>query len=541
MVPLVVAVPVSPRHAQGNGTYTPLVLVLICVFLIFFAFLAAKLVYMKHRRIATIHFSPTADSPSELSTMLSHRLTSGYRLKKNRAHVCQGLLVGIFGSPRWETRIKVKVDKETWVHRHSSLAYRFNTGSEPSRPVHLHFGGVASSNSRATGSTSYFSLRSVSRNKPLTNRTMTSGPSRMLTYPGQRSRKSVGLLPRCRSFPARCHMHDDVLNVGHVNNNSQPPLESYLSPSTRLADPSDRNSLFTFLSEIPQETTLSSPLMGTRDSLLLSKSQVRPDRRPIPALPPLPPCQPATLSDERHPCPNQSSTKCGDYLPPFQFSPPTSTHSLIASPEGGPQGHATVTVKFISKSDSSREHCLSVDDISLPVLPDALVHVTKGAKRELRSGKSRFRSHRISSPPLRSPLIPEDAELTSPMSEEITRNKEIERLASTWPAVYGGGIAFHHPLQHYRTKNSGCYPDNFVGLGVRVTPFMSNESTPILATNAGNSPTDQVSVRTPLSELLGDIDVGIFGLERFYWDDSQEEGKLHCAHAKNDSMALVPL
>ncbi|KAH0833264.1 hypothetical protein J3R83DRAFT_12326 [Lanmaoa asiatica] len=136
----VLAFPLSYTSTVTGRTYIPLIVISISLFFLVVVFLAIKLVYMKYRRIGTIHASPTDSN-------LSSSSVSGFGLRDKQGTRHRGLLVGCLGSPTWETNLTSKLHGATWrreQRRRSSFVSRSQ----------LHTSSTIRSNSKNLSSSS---------------------------------------------------------------------------------------------------------------------------------------------------------------------------------------------------------------------------------------------------------------------------------------------------------------------------------------------------------------------------------------------------
>ncbi|KAG8213062.1 hypothetical protein J3R82DRAFT_11454 [Butyriboletus roseoflavus] len=306
MVPCrVLAFPLAHTSTVAVKTYIPLIVISISLFFLVGVFLAIKLVYMKHRRIGTIHAPPNRNS------------SLGFRDKKGARH--RGLLVGCLGSPVWETNLTSKLDGATW-------------GRERRRGYHLHAGST-------TRSTHAASVRlKSSASSRLTKSTwssgadqlvlpLSSGPSRIPTSRGGSSLKALCSVQQISSTDF--HVRYGDFGESHPGG-GVPDVARRASPSSirLVGGPSHSNQVeYSFLSSLPPNAIVVSPLMGTRDSFQLS---LKCNRKPVPPMPPLPLFLPFYLPKSPETVESQPLQASGS-LPLLRFSPLASVAKVFHS------------------------------------------------------------------------------------------------------------------------------------------------------------------------------------------------------------------
>lgn len=299
-----IAGPIAPRGIEGDQTYTSPLIVLLSISVALFVCFTVKVMYMKYRRIKTIHGHPWADRDSE---SLSPASPSRRSARERDPH--PGLIIGCFGSPSWETRIHSRVDNQACA-RLSTFSYQMRstrkTRVRRSPETRSGLSEITSSSSRAVGSASH--LGSVrDRESGLTVPSLLR-PPRTFTYDGEGMRKTVHLVPRLLydlgdSLPTT---NTSSNNDNHTDDIDQETLEGPDSPrsSIRLINrlPGDPPHPFLYG---PLGISRLSPLMEAMDSVSLSKSSSEiPEQL----------CDPAVASV---------------YLPSYPFSPPVALNCAV--------------------------------------------------------------------------------------------------------------------------------------------------------------------------------------------------------------------
>jgi len=461
----VLAVPLSytPTRTTTATTYVPLLVVSTSLFFLVVVFLAVKLAYMKHRRIGTIH------APPGLSSSTS---SVGFRDIRGDRH--RGLWVGCLGSPTWETTLTSTLGGVTG--RRSSFAYQLHTRSSRSASARSKSKN-SSSGSRLTKSTVFAGYASDADRlvMPL------SGSSRI---PPPHAGNSLIHLTDCRP------RYGDFGEF-HGMRSPRGGVARCASPSSiRLVDgPSHSNQVeYTFLSALPPDAVVASPLTGTRDSFQLSRCSLKCGRNPVPPMPSLPLFLPFYLSKG----PEMMELQAREYLPPLRFSPLASVAKVFHSHqvvERVPSGRA-------ADLDESRNVC--------PYLESAKIHhassVSHLATPETIGGSSQ-----------RTTLVADEVTVTGVLRSPSGSSRD-------------GSVISQKPLKScLRQKSVVPMP-----LVCRTfTPSMSEVSD---QTFVGLS--DHASLRT----LIPDVDIGILGLDRFRWNN---DIKVQSCHTKKDSVALV--
>ncbi|KAH7925480.1 hypothetical protein BV22DRAFT_1195134 [Leucogyrophana mollusca] len=361
------AAPISSSTGTRNReTYVPLIITSLVFFLMFSALSAIKIVYMKHRRIGTIH------APNLLQSSIPPDFSSDYNSRSSlilnqcrtykgtrtwyKALGPSGFLVGCFGSPTWETRIKSKIDKEAWRrHRTSSLGYKLHQESQrrSSRTVSINNSdrqkGNPRSDGRLTRSVSFFSFSSDQNSSnpagietTRSSRTLAYPPKVLTGTPGSSvSRRysalgrSAGVSRRVGDFGENIYPWDDSrVSVGRNRRHNTRTTTSWeADASLRLVKPTEgTNNPFSFLLGCPPDSAVTPPLTSTRDSLQFPRSYNQLLCKPLP-LPPLPASftQPVrgdgVVSTESRNMPIPPHL-----LPPLHFSPTSGLSDFPSSP-----------------------------------------------------------------------------------------------------------------------------------------------------------------------------------------------------------------
>lgn len=305
----VFAFPLASNQSTVTAkTYIPLVVISISLF---FLLVAIKLVYMKHR-IGTIHAPPRVHSVpgGDLSSS-----SSGLQNKQVYRH--RGFLVGCLGSPTWETDLTSRLDVATWRREQrprSPFVYqRYTMRSARSTSARIKSKN-ASSSSCPTNSTV---LTSYSTDADLFVPPLLSGHSRI---PTGHSGRSLGSVQRTMT---RSHYgYGDFGESRYVRpaGGSAPRATRRASPSSiRLVDGHSQVE-YSFLSGLPPDAIVVSPLNSTRDSFQLSRCSLKYNRRAVPPLPPLPSFLSFCLPKDFEAL-ESFSPEDGEYLPALQFSP----------------------------------------------------------------------------------------------------------------------------------------------------------------------------------------------------------------------------
>ncbi|KAH7911356.1 hypothetical protein BJ138DRAFT_1150882 [Hygrophoropsis aurantiaca] len=607
------------RHHE---TYTPLIVSCLVFFLVFVACFALKVIYLKHRRIGTIH-SPSlfqSYAPNRLRSNLSHDISSDYNsgsslipqfTTEKRAGKCNrpggksGILVGCLGSPVWETRIKFKIDSEVrktqsanFVHpqqyaRDRHQASETGSSNRKKRP------GNRGSNGPATRSVSFFSFSSEHNLEDSTEPGI-SGSLRTISYPTKflngavdsfRSRRNHapnrGPLPnQVGDFGENIYPWDDQrIPASRGRRDRKRTTTSWdTGVSLRLVGPSEStHAPLSFLSGCPSQSSESSHVTSPRDSLQLPRLSSRLHCAPIPPLPPLP------LSSMRRTGISSSKSPSTDapelpisppkLIPPLQFSPTSTLSSFPASPI---VNQPDVPVQDSDKptlSSPLRTHQLpitpgsSVDDeyvqprplsldlalidrmISSPRSPIAsnpsqktplIFAVQKLNRKKSKTSRKSRNGSIVGASPLRSMLVPPTAknqdrkENPNPFGDSVDQETHIHG----WPVPPTSANQGLRPLNPSLWRTNPIRRIASPGVSVNKTfnvptqcpqsSDVSSGGTPILQTPGS----DRSSVRE-FADRFEDVDIGLLGLDRFYWSEEGEEPRFQPSHIKNDSSALI--
>lgn len=521
------AVPLSYTSTVTARTYNPLIVVFISLFFLLLVFFAIKLAYMKHRRIGTIHAPPGVDS--NLSSSIS---SFGFRDKQGNSNRHRGLLVGCLGSPTWETHLTSKLGGA--AGRRSSFAYQLRTTRSTTRTLRSSRSASArsksknsSSGSRLTRSTGYSSDADQLVPPP-------SSGSRIPLPCGGGSSKAPCSVQRHNS--TSCHPRYGDFGEFHGRSpGGGIQIARRASPcSIRLVDgPSHSNQVdYAFLSALPPNAVVASPLMGARDSFQLSRCSLKCDRRPVPPMPSLPLflpfCLPKPETLEAH------GLQAREYLPPLRFSPLASVAKVFYSQ------HQVVE----KRAPSSR--VVDPDESSgvVPSAPASKIHHASHARAPTSPlatleiptlhaiQKTNTMSNHERSQSYKGLGIGGSSQRTTLVTDEVTvlpRCSEIGSgvLRAPSGSSRDGSVISQKPLK------SCLRQDSVVPMPLLCS---SDATSSISETSTLNQTfgTRLASLRTPISE----VDIGILGLDRFHWND---EIKVRSSHTKKDSIALVPV
>lgn len=173
--PSTLAMPIPAPLVSVSGP-SPLAVVLgVCT--PFIALAVAKYAYMKYRRIESIHSEPP-HTPTETEIKSSpvlvglglERTVPNKPSRKLTLDYLSGYAVGMLGSPEWETRVKVRVDRA--MRKARSLRYSETTSRafSPSTATRSRF--ESSHRSRGTSTGGYRSSRQMSSSASSRSRTM---------------------------------------------------------------------------------------------------------------------------------------------------------------------------------------------------------------------------------------------------------------------------------------------------------------------------------------------------------------------------------
>lgn len=505
-----VAFPLPYTSTVTAKTYVPLIVVSISLF---FLLLITKLVYMKHRRIGTIHTpSGTVHSLPSGSNLSSGTSGFGFRDKEGNRH--RGVLVGCLGSPTWETTLTSKLERATWRREQWRRSSFLHTGSAI-RSAHSVSTRSKSKNyssgSRLTQSTALTSCSACSRDADQYMLSLSSGPScgsSSKTLCSVQRNSSTGCHSRYDDFGEFRNMRSPGVGVPNVARRASPS-------SIRLVDgPSHSSQVkYTFLSGLPPNTAVLSPLVGTRDSFQLSRCSLKYNRKPVPPMPPLPSFLPFYLPKG----PETTESQPLEYLPPLRFSPLASVAKVFYSQQQVVAKTAPIS-RVPDPDESKNEVCSGVPGSKstskaqhASKTGSSVVHVRKTNVKSNHKRSQSYKGLAIGGTSSRTALaIGEGA--TARRSENESMQTGVLRSASG--SSRDGRVISKKPLKSCLRQNS-----------VMPTPLVCGSDF-TLTQSTGDS------LRTPIS----DVDVGILGLDRFRWNDE----KVQACHAKKDSVALVP-
>lgn len=471
-LPHVVAIPgvsVTPYTVQDREFSILPVVLIGTVLLVLLVVLAIKHIYMKNRRIKTIHASPLAGQSFGVfqpSASLSPFRTGGTRVVKGRSpSAWKTLFTGCLGDPSWEAHIKSRVDEHIWMQQRLSLSRPVRKETEiRARQVNYDLQTDGSS-SQVTGSLLPFGPTSSTGN-----------PSPASSAQGS-SRTEATHLGECargldHTSPRQCFSDQSTGRVESVS----------AGCSIRLVNNPYRTESYSFLPYRPSRNkTVSSPLMATRHSFLPSKLHVGYDRKPLPPLPPLPddPFLPSVGLGLQHRADPVAALPDGK----------SSTCQLSSSIEES-NGSRSLWFKPSEKRTTSEPPKVARFSSSIPksnmAAPEVLVYATEQMNRRHQHRKVQFRPGRAGASPLRSPLI-QNMEAIPPTSITTAKNKE--NIPSSLVSVTS---------------------DSTTELGDRMTPVMTDETVTALLYSLESAINDQTSTVTP--DLLG-IEAGTLGLD----------------------------
>lgn len=513
----VLAVPLSYTTTVTTKTYVPLLVVSMSLFFLVVV-VVVKLVYMKHRRIGTIH-APSGNLSSSTSCF-------GFRDKRGGRH--RGLLVGCLGSPAWETNLTSKLGA---AGRRSSFAYQLHM-----RSTTLRSSRTASARSRSKNSSS------GSRLTKSTIFTGYSGDADPLVMPLSSGSSRIPPSRGGSSFITSTDCRPRYGDFGEFNGvrsprGGVPKVARRASPSSiRLVDgPSHSNQVdYAFLSALPPNAIVASPLMGARDSFQLSRCSLKCNRTPVPPMPSLPSFLPFYLPKpetlESH------VVQAREYLPPLHFSPLASVAKVFHSQHQvverkAPNSRAAdldesrnVAPSLESASSSKTHHASNA--IPLATLGIPTLHTIQKAKLTHKRSQS-SKDLAIGGSSQRTTLVADEvkcSEIGSMQSGVLRTHSGSSR---------DGSVISQKPLKSCLRQNSVVPLPLVCSSDSTLTPSMSEASTQTFARSLG----DQASFRTPIS----DVDIGILGLDRYRWNDEIKELKVRSCHTKKDSVALVPV
>ncbi|KAI6039792.1 hypothetical protein EDC04DRAFT_2681483, partial [Pisolithus marmoratus] len=465
-----VAGPIAPRGVEDDQSYAPPLIVLLSISIALFSCFTVKIMYMKYRRVKTIHEHPSFDrgSGSLSSTSSSRRSARERDPNARRPSDHSGLIIGCLGSPTWETRIHSRVDNQvcpqlSMLSRHTHLNRKIGTRWSPETRSGL--ATMTNSSPRVVESTSHLgSIRGLENTLALSS---IMRPPQTFTFDSEGMRKTVHLVPRVLSGSGDGHPTTD----SNCSNKNIDGIES--------AGPGSPRSSIRLINRPPEDLPHAclygplgisrlSPLLGAADSVSLPKTAFEYDCKPFASSPSLPENSVSdmlTSEQLRHPA------SASAHLPNSRFlSPPTLVRSVTKKRE-----------------DAAYE------------APNEKWNT--GLKRR----KACFQCRPVGASPLRASLIPEDGEymslsLTSPNDDEnqpsvSATSGETPDYAALLPPVSCAMGTTSIPNNHPRVAPR---------LGVRAMTLFSD-------TDLRN---DEASIRTQVSEdALTDATPGRFCLD----------------------------
>lgn len=438
---------IGPRGVEDGQTYTPTLIILLSVSIALFVLFTVKVMYMKFRRIKTVHEHRSLDRGSESlsSTSSSRRLASV-------GESYSDLIIGCFGSPSWETRIHSRADNQVCV-RLSTFSYQTHVNKQGGTrwsPGALSGLGVATtSNSQVMDPTS--GLDSIRGPKNTLAMSSMLRPPQTAPFDGEGTRQTVQLVPRMFSGPGDCHPASETIDIDEDIDDID---QSSPRNSIRLIDRPLGDSPHTLYG--PLGISQLSPILRAADSVLLSKSPFELKCKPLP-LPPLPPTH--STSDILtpglgRPC-NLASVSA--YLPSSRFLPLTTLNGAVRP--------ATL----------EREHAKAYELASEKWHPRP------------RHRKARFRSHLVGASPLRASLIPDDAENMSPQLIRTNDDEDGLSITTTFGETFGYAV---HPLSASCTPRTSCIvndpPDPTAGVGVQAMTLLPDDTSVITKNSSHN-------------------------------------------------------
>lgn len=492
----VVAFPLSYTSSTVRATraYIPLIVVFISLFFLVILFLAVKLVYMKHRRIGTIHAPPTVRSGDK---------------QGNRP---RGLLVGCLGSPTWETTLTSKLDGATWRRgqvQRSSFAYRLHTRSTTRSTPSAHSKSQTSSGSRVATSTAFTSYSSHADQLVLPSSSGSSWHGSSCTCSAHRPNSH----PRYGDFG---EFHDARSPGGGVHQ-----VTRRVSPSSiRLVDgPSHGSHVdYAFLSALPPNAIVASPLMGARDSFQLSRCSLRCDRRPVPPMPSLPLFLPFYLPNG----PETLGAQGGGYLPPLRSSPLASVARVFYS-----QQQALEKTRVPDLGERSKAPCLESASSKIYQAASSFVAPEISALRVHPMQKTKS-SHKRSHSCTGLAIVPRMDEAAPPPDDK--KSSEMGSMQMGVQRTLSGSscddsVTSKKPLKSCMRQHSVVFIPSH------------NSTLSETSTQTRQSTGDRASLETPPS----DNDIGILRVKQFHWNNDIKELKVQPCHMKKDNIALMPI
>ncbi|KAI6099677.1 hypothetical protein F5141DRAFT_1219029 [Pisolithus sp. B1] len=462
---------VGSRGAEDDQTYAPPLIVLLSVSIALFVCFTVKVMYMKYRRIKTVHEHRSLDHGSE-----SLSSTSSSRRSASEGESHSGVIIGCFGSPSWETRIHSRVDNQACA-RLSAFSCQTHVNRKArtrwSPQARSGLGVATNSNSQVMDSTS----RLGSIGGPQNAFAMSSmlRPPQTAPFDGEGMRKTVHLVPRVLSRSGDYHLAAET-------NNTDEDIDAIDQGSPRSSirlisrPPGDLpHTLYG-----PLGISQLSPILGTTDSVLLSKTPFEFNCKPLPR-PPLPPKH--WTSDALTPGQPYDLASVSAYLPGSQFLPLTTLNSAVRSVILERE-HATC--ELASEKWNTRP----------------------------RSRKARFRNHPVGASPLRASLIPEEAESMSPQPIRTNDDESVPSIIATFGETFGYAVL---PPSASCTPRTLCIandqPDPTAGVGVQAMTLLP-DNTSVITTDPSR---DEAFIRTRVSDRPEDAFADA-GPDRFCFD-----------------------
>lgn len=321
----------SPLSSSQNYAAGPCLAVILTLLLLLVLLMISKHLYMKHRRINSIYTrsrlvssypgSFAIDSYYRASTSFIRSTTESMTEKTEKI----GILVGLFGSPGWETRVKPSVDKAAWKEQQqASFMYQLHTESRRRQNSHSRSQTQNSSipenrSILGIGRHSSFSLSNVTDTRALYSLQDGTGQtrSRSLRLPSKAYRAQM---PRRFSLPSvsRKDVSDALQRTRH---------SSLKSTKSRRSDASKTSLLGTAsLRLVPQTNGLDLPLP-------LSPKQ----------------CSPTILPNLTPPASTYNPKSIHDIVPPLPPLPLLrQLSSVVTAPNNEGDGSMSPPVPFIS-------------------------------------------------------------------------------------------------------------------------------------------------------------------------------------------------
>ncbi|OAX37775.1 hypothetical protein K503DRAFT_213933 [Rhizopogon vinicolor AM-OR11-026] len=564
--------PLSIPQSDDADPSIPWSLIIACLvsLLVLLALLAVKFVYIKRRRLTAIRsqsFRPA--SPYDIS------LNSSSSLQVKATHSpLLAFLVGYLGSPSRETGMESMLDKNSLnqgltasfmyrLHRqskqHSSKSYSVVCNSSksvisqahpsPTRMI-LSISSSAFSGEHSTEDATNFwpdpstNLNMFTHSTKVWSRTTATVDPQRCSLLDDRSGQLGNF---CEQFDTNCN------NFRECFGDWTTTVVDHGPTSLRLVGVTDVTAVpYSFLSAFPPSSCVLSPLTGTRDSLQLSRSHSKLNRKPVPSLPPLPfyglPGQePSCIPLSDVPPSPRSRASIGSVSAvadqvPTQMS---DNNPSLAS------NHAKVeAIPLVSPNLA----CTYTLGKSLPRASDptdplvfAVQKMTRTTKHK-HSSTTRSRSGIIPcASPLRTVVFPEDMKDRKPTGD-TSCDKE-----NSAPCV-SKTIDVGQILQSTKDASYRFYPlapPSFPDIELasrrlnqppnRLSSTRSVKSTKsITHSDVEGSLSDFSSLQTPRFDQVDEVDIGMLGLDRFHWSEEGEDIiQSHSSNIKNDSVAVV--